>query len=207
MIHNAGRRAPPGGRATGAVMDNHPLNSDARSLEEAFFAKKNAESLENLRQKVRQEERRQAMREAVPNADEALVDHLLEIGLNPETVLALVLVPLLLVAWADGSIDRRERAALLKAAGERGVAPGSLSHRILEGWLEQRPEPRLLEVWKRYARAVWGTLGEPERRAVHARMIDLARGVAEAAGGFLGLGSKVSPAERAVLDDLERALS
>ena len=188
-------------------MDNHPLNSDARSLEEAFFAKKNAESLEKLRQKVRQEERRQAMREAVPNADDALVDHLLEIGLNPETVLALILVPLLLVAWADGSIDRRERDALLKAAGERGVAPGSLSRKILEGWLEQRPEPRLLEVWKRYARAVWGTLGETERRAVHARMIDLARGVAEAAGGFLGLGSKVSPAERAVLDDLEGALS
>ena len=55
-------------------------------------------------------------------------------------------------------------------------------------------------------RAIWGSLGEAERRAVHSRMIELARGVAEAAGGFLGLGSKVSPAERAVLEELERAL-
>ncbi len=188
-------------------MDSHPFNPDARSLEEAFFAKRNAELLENLRQKARQEERRQAMREAVPNADDALVDHLLDIGLNPETVLALVLVPLLLVAWADGKIDHRERTALLKAAEERGVAPGSLSNQILWGWLEHRPEPQLLEAWKRYARAIWGTLGETERHAVHARMIGLARGVAEATGGFLGLGSKISPAERAVLDDLEQALS
>ena len=184
-----------------------PLNPDARSLEEAFFAKKNAELLEKLREKARLEERRQAMREVVPNADDALVDHLLDIGLNPETVLALVLVPLVVVAWADGTIDPRERTALLKAAEERGVAPGSVARQLLEGWFEQRPAPRLLEAWKRYARAVWGTLEETQRRAVHVRMIELARGVAEAAGGFLGLGSKISPAERAVLDDLERALS
>lgn len=196
-----------GRRVTGAPMDGYPQNPDARSLEEAFFARENAELLEKLKQKAQREERRQAMREVVPNADDAFLDHLLDIGLTPETVLALVLVPLLMVAWADGRIDRRERDALLKAAEERGVAPGSVSHQILDRWLENRPEPRLFEAWKRYARAVWGTLAEPERRAVHHRMVDLARGVAEAAGGFLGLGSKISPAERAVLDEVERELS
>jgi len=188
-------------------MEGYPPNSDARSLEEAFFAKENAQLLEKLKQMARREERRQAMREVVPNAEDAFLDHLLDIGLTPETVLALVLVPLLMVAWADGKIDRGERAALLKAAEDRGVAPGSISHQILDKWLEQRPEPRLFEAWKRYARAVWGTLGETERRAVHSRMIDLARGVAEAAGGFLGLGSKISTAERTVLDEVERELS
>lgn len=106
-------------------MERHPLNPDARSLEEAFFAKKNAELLEKLRQKGLHKERRQALREVVPNADDALLDHLLEMGLGPETILALVLVPMAAVAWADGQLDPGERAALLKAAEERGVAPES----------------------------------------------------------------------------------
>jgi hypothetical protein len=192
---------------TGDLMDGYPPNREARSLEEAFFAKESADLLEKLRQKARREERRQAMREVVPNADDAFLDHLLDIGLTPETVLALVLVPLLMVAWADGKIDRREREALLKAAAERGVAPGSLPHQMLQKWLEHRPDSSLFEAWKRYARAVWGTLGETQRRAVQVRMVDLARGVAEAAGGFLGLGSKISDVERAVLDEVEAELS
>jgi tellurite resistance protein len=187
-------------------MESRPLNPDARSLEEAFFAKQNAELLEKLRKEARHKERRQALREMVPNADDALLDHLLTIGLGPETVLALVLVPLVAVAWADGRIDPRERAALLKAAEERGVAPGSHSRQLLEGWLGRRPEMQLLEVWKRYVRALRDSLDETERIAIQSRVIDLARGVAEAAGGFLGLGSRISPAERAVLDELEQAL-
>jgi hypothetical protein len=51
-----------------------------------------------------------------------------------------------------------------------------------------------------------GSLEEGDRRAMKARIIDLARGVAEAAGGFIGLGFKTSPAERAVLDEIERSL-
>src|SRR5262249_44776310 len=111
------------------------------------------------------------------------------------------------VAWADGSIDRREREALLKAAEERGVAPGSTPRQVFEEWLDHRPGPALLESWKRYARAIWGTLEDKGRNEKPAGMIGPARGVAEASGGFLGLGSKISPAEHAVLDEVERALS
>ena len=186
---------------------SNPPNPDARSLEEAFFAKQNTELLDKLRKEAREKERRRALREAVPNADDALLDHLLELGLGPETVLALILVPLVSVAWADGQIDPRESAALLKAAEERGVKEKSPARQLLEGWLQRRPGPQLFEAWKRYVPVLWGRLEEAERRAIHARMIDLARGVAESAGGFLGLGSKISPAERAVLDDLQRTLS
>ena len=39
------------------------------------------------------------------------------------------------------------------------------------------------------------------------RMVGMARDVAEASGGFLGLGSKISEEEQAVLDDIERTLT
>lgn len=181
-------------------------NPDARALEEAFFAKQDALLLDKLRKEARQKERRRALREVVPNADDALLDRLLELDLGPETVLALILIPLVSVAWADGRIEARERAALLKAAEERGVKEGSPARRLLESWMERQPGTKLLDAWKRFVPVIWSRLEEAERRTVHARMMDLARGVAEAAGGFLGLGSKTSPAERAVLDDLERSL-
>lgn len=188
-------------------MERHPTSPDARDLEEEFFARQNAALLEKLRQEARHKERREALREVAPNADDALLDHLITLGLAPETVLALTLVPLAVVAWADGAIDARERAALLKEAEERGVAPGSPARQLLESWLERRPPPALLETWKRYARGIWGTLDDAHRAAMRERMLGLARGIAEATGGFLGLGSKISPAERAVLEELERALS
>ena len=53
-------------------------NPDARSLEEAFFAKQDALLLEKLRKEARQKERRRAMREVVPNADDALLHRYLE---------------------------------------------------------------------------------------------------------------------------------
>jgi hypothetical protein len=44
-----------------------------------------------------------------------------------------------------------------------------------------------------------------ERQPLRDAVLRQAREVAEAAGGFLGLGSKVSASEQAVLDDLARA--
>jgi hypothetical protein len=188
-------------------MDRYPLNPDSQPLEETFFAKENAALLERLKAEAQQKQKLQAMREVVPNADDALLERLIKIGLKPETVLAMVLVPLAAVAWADGEIDARERAALVKAAEERGVKPGSAARQLLDTWLDRQPGRDLLETWKRYVKALYAGIEEKERHAVHAAMMDLARGVARSAGGFLGLGSKVSAAEKAVLDDLDKALA
>ena len=48
------------------------------------------------------------------------------------------------------------------------------------------------------------TMSAEDRRFFKGRVLDRARGVAEAAGGFLGIG-KVSPPEQKVLDELASA--
>jgi len=183
-------------------MDRNTLNADARSLEEAFFARQNAELLQKLRKKAEHKERREALRQVVPRADDAMLDHLIQLGLGPETVLALILVPLALVAWADGEMDPRERAATLRAAEERGINPGTPAHEMLGVWLERPPSTELVAAWKKYAHALWGELDEAEQRLARERMLGMARAVAEAAGGFLGLRSKISAAEQGVLEEL-----
>jgi hypothetical protein len=179
---------------------------DPKNLEDAFFAKQDAELLEKLRKEAHLQARRAALREAAPKADDVVIDRLMELGIGPETVLAVTLVPLVVVAWADGAIDPKERAVLIRSAEERGIKPGNPAHEMFVRWLEREPRPQLIEAWKQFVRALGAALEEPERLAMHARLMEMARGVAEATGGFLGLTSKISPAEHAALEDLEAAL-
>jgi hypothetical protein len=187
-------------------MSKPPINPEARSLEDAFFARESAKLLEAMRLKTARLERRDALRQVIKGADDALLDHLLELGVNAETVLAMMLLPLVRVAWADGAIDAKEREAILKAAAQRGLHPETPGHDLLKSWLEHEPGESTVEAWRKYLEGVWPSLTWDERNELRERLLGLARGVAEAAGGFLGLGSKISQAERVVLDEIEAAL-
>jgi hypothetical protein len=178
----------------------------ARELEEAFFAEENRRLLDRLREKQERDARRSALRDVLPKADTPFLDHLLDLGCGPETILAVTFLPLAMVAWADGNVDQREREAILRAAEERGVKPGTPARQVLESWLVDKPGPGLLGTWKQYVTSLGTDLSAEERRVVRERMLDLARGVAEAAGGFLGV-ARISAAERAALDEIERTLA
>ena len=188
-------------------MDSDNLVHSARSLESAFFAKEDARLLQQMRERAQTLERRAAMREVVRVNDEGLIDHLIALGLEPQTVLALQLVPLAAVAWADGQMEPRERDAVLKAAAAQGVAPESVAGQMLDKWLAKQPGADLVDAWKRHMRALWPLLSPKERADIRASALDRARSVAEAAGGFLGLTSKISAEEQAVVDELTKALA
>ncbi len=187
-------------------MEPHPLNPDAKALEEAFFARENARLLQEMRARHERTEQRAAIKATLGQVDDETVDHLLELGLQPQTVLALAVVPLALVAWADGEVQAKERQAILAAAADKGIADGSPAHALLTSWLASQPGADLMVAWKRYIGAMWPSLTETERDSVRSGILDRARAVAEAAGGFLGLGSKVSAAEKKVLDELASVL-
>jgi len=188
-------------------LERDDFNNAAKTLEDAFFAKENARLLQQMRDRAKQQERRAAMREVVRVDDDGLIDHLIELGLEPQTVLALQLVPLAAIAWADGQMEPRERDAVLKAAAAQGVPPDSVAARMLDGWLSQQPGAELVDAWKRQMRALWPSLSPKERVDIRASALERARSVAEAAGGFLGLTSRISPQEKAVLDDLAQTLA
>ena len=183
-------------------MKKKSIFADARALEDAFFTKENARLLEQLKGK----QKREALREMVKVEDETFLDRLIELGIGPETVLALTLVPLIAVAWADGTLDGRERDAIIKAAEEKGVSPETAGHQLLETWLSRRPERELFDSWKQYVRDIWETFTDEERQRMRERTLDWALAVAEASGGFLGVISKVSPAERVVIEELKKVL-
>ncbi len=186
-------------------MPRQTLNPDALRLEESFFAEENAKLLGKLREEAKDKERRDALRAALRIDDEGVIDALIELDLYPETVVAFGLIPLIEVAWADWEIQDKEREAILKAAFDRGIEPGSTTCELLENWLLRKPEPEMLETWKHYVGVIVEKMDPNNRALIRDGILAQAKGVAEAAGGFLGFGSKISNAEQKVLDDLAAA--
>ena len=147
----------------------------------------------------------EAIAEASGLGDRTLAGRLASLGIRAETLAALTLLPLVEVAWADGKMDAREKAAVLSGAESTGIDAENPSHGLLRLWLEDRPAPDLTSIWREFIAAVCRELAPDERRRLRANVVGRARRVAEAAGGILGLGSHVSAEEEAVLADLERA--
>jgi hypothetical protein len=173
------------------MKDRSNVNPDSKGLEDAFFAQENAMVLEQIRAGTEGTERREALRAAMGKVDEATLDRLLALGVSAETVLALTLVPLVRVAWADGDLDAGERAAVARAADERGLTEGTPGHRMLIAWLTTRPDDTVVRAWKGM-RGIWPLLSELEQAELRDRGARARRD--RAAGGFLGLGFKVSAA-------------
>jgi tellurite resistance protein len=186
-------------------MSEQVLAERSKALEEEFFKKQRESLAARLRAEQAQREGKEELCRASGIEDGAILEKLMSMGIRARTLAPLALVPLVEVAWADGKMEPREAEAILEAAKVAGLDPTGPGYELLEGWLDDRPSPGLRDVWAEYTRTLCETLSETERQALQADVIGRAGRVAEAAGGFLGLGSKVSKAEEAVLEELAKA--
>jgi hypothetical protein len=180
------------------------LKAKAKALEDSFFAEENARLLQRLREAAAKEEKKKEFRAVLIVKNEELLDALIELGVEAETLVAISLVPFVEVAWADGEIQAKERDAILKAAEEQGVNVGSATHDLLENWLRTKPDDQLLEIWGDYVQELMSSLSDEAGSQLKASTLGRARAVAAAAGGFLGVGA-ISAAEKEMLTKLEWA--
>ena len=146
-------------------MATKTLDDRRRALEDSFFEKESEKLLTDLRAKSEREIQRRALAEVTKLQDEDLLDHLIDAGIRAETWLAIWLVPLVEVAWADREMAAEEREALLNAAAEHGIEADSDARRLLEVWLARRPGPKLREAWTEYIGIVRGILNDAAREA------------------------------------------
>jgi len=175
------------------------------ALEEAFFARQNEALLRQLREADQQQSARGALSAASGISDPAVLDQLTGLGIGAQTLAAFALAPLVLVAWADGTLSSEERSAVLSGAHKAGLKAGDVGHRLLEQWLAQPPGPELLATWKAYTASLTAGMAADQRHALRDAVVGQAEAVADAAGGFLGLGNRISAVERARLAELGAA--
>lgn len=141
--------------------------------------------------------------------DKELVSALHGLGLDEENIRAIVLLPLVEVAWADGRIGESERRLILDIARKRGVLDGEGAP-VLESWLRYRPSDRYLERGREVlvelgARGHDGAGITPQTLT---EVVNFCEQVARAAGGVLGRAFKsVGAEERAALTEIAEALS
>jgi hypothetical protein len=180
------------------------LRDRGKGLEDEFFRREDQRLLARLRDLNEAETNREALSKASGITTPEVLDRLLQLGIRPQTLAALSIVPLVEVAWADGALDAKERGTVLAHAGAAGITGGSPAYALLEAWLERRPNQELLDAWGDLVRAIREQIGADEAARLKAEIVERARVVARASGGVLGLGSKVSRAEAAMLASLER---
>ena len=178
------------------------LGERGKALEDSFFAQRDRELLAKLKAAAGAGDLRRALASAIGIDDDEVIDKLVALGIQPEMALAVSMVPLVQVAWADGAIHGGEHEAVMSAATDSGITEGSPAHGLLESWLANKPGDDLIDAWHGYIHALVQDLSEKERAALKDATLQRAHKVAGIAGGILGLGSKFSKSEKAVLEDL-----
>jgi uncharacterized tellurite resistance protein B-like protein len=130
---------------------------------------------------------------------------MVQCGIRAETLAALRMIPWIEVAWADGDVSSEERAAILKAAHEIGVKEGTATHQILESWLKERPDMKLIDTWKAYMVELVKMMPAETMANLRADLIERLNTIASASGGFLGF-AKISKSEMDCIDRLTKFL-
>jgi hypothetical protein len=192
------------------VADNELFGNRRRTHEDEYFRRQEQELIEKLKERGRDEATRRQLAERTGLADEELLRDLQALGYTPETVMLLHLVPLVQMAWAEGSVSDRERELIVEAARARGIEAGSAADAQLASWLSARPSQALFDQTLRAIRTILEAGPSETREAGQRDLLAHLTTIASASGGILGFG-KVSPQEQEVLSrvtaEIQRAHS
>jgi hypothetical protein len=191
------------------MAETRPAAGRARSKEEEYFLRAEAELLDKVRTRAAKEAERRALGEYHGVEDEEILKAFQEAGYDRDTVQILHLVPIVQVAWVDGEVSKGERAEILKIAAARNVAEGSPAHAKLLSWLDSPPSPEFFERTMGIIQRLLELFPEEKRVSLTSDVMTASLAVASASGGFLGLGSKVSVDEKYLIEkfaaDFEKA--
>jgi hypothetical protein len=190
-------------------MGKDPFKERERSEEAAYFREQDSRLIEKLRENSRLEEIVKALASNLQTNDPKLLRRVMDLGVTLDTGPALLLAPLVQVAWAERKVTDRERETVLRLARARGVEEGSPAYTQLVAWLQDRPADSLFDTAVEVIKAGLSVLPPDLREERVKRLVQACHEVAEASGGLarvLGLGSGVSGEEESLLDAITTRL-
>ena len=178
-----------------------------RALEDSFFANENARLIEKMRAKVALDQQKKSLASASGITNDQVLDALIKAGIHAHTLAAMSLAPMVIVAWADGTIEAAEKDAVLRGVADAGIEAQSQATELVTNWLAHRPDAELEEAWLSYVSSLKDAMEPGPFGELKTDIMGRARRVAEAAGGFLGLSSPISKSESEALARFEAAFT
>jgi tellurite resistance protein len=181
------------------------LAQKSKKMEDLFFMKED-EALQRHKEALHKlKQTKEELSRASGIQDPAVLEKLVELKIRPETATALSIVPLVMVAWADGELDKKEKKEILRVVNAAKFMRSQINCEIIEQWLEIQPGKNLLEAWIHYVRSLSSKLPQDQRDNLKKEILDQAENIAKASGGFLGFGNKISAEEKKLLKTLAYA--
>jgi tellurite resistance protein len=179
--------------------------SDLRiAKEEEFFHSREQALLEKVKQRAAAQSEARRLGEVLGTRDEGILQDLQALGYTTDIIQILFAVPLIAVAWADGEVSKRERSLIQELAGV-SQSDNAAAHHQLKQWLDKKPPQDFLERSLRIISSLLKTLPPDEESDRGRELLTSATRIAEASGGFLGLGS-ISATERALIERVAREI-
>jgi len=178
-----------------------PLHDRGRALEDEYFHRVDQELIAKLHADAERETQRERLMRFTGLPDTDLIDDLMQQGITPESLAAMMYLPAVLVAWADGDVAAQERQVIVHEAIEHDLFQRQAAMDLLDQWLRKPPGRNMWSIWQAYAGAVLDQLGPRQAGELHERVHSLATRVAMAAGGMFGRG-KITSGEQAILDEI-----
>lgn len=188
-------------------MTTDSFEARRKAIEEAYFRKRDAQLVDKLKDLFRKKIEKEDLRRMTGITDERVLDNVVALNLSGDLLGAFRLFPLLEIAWADGQVDEHEVRAVLEAAVQHGVAPGSPAYEMMERSLKDHLRSDARKAWYLYAEELCKVLNPQELAAFRQDLLDCATRVAQASGGVLNVAFTVSAREKKILDAIERALT
>jgi hypothetical protein len=186
-------------------MSDDALADRRRASEDDYFRKRDNALIEEMRKRADSDAARQRLSQRVGVTDEGVLRTLQTLGFSEETVPLLYLVPLVHVAWIDGTVSPRAAEYIIAAARGDGIDDRSVADHLLREWLRSKPSDGFFPDALDAIRSVLQQQASVERRRYIQTLLQHCATVAAASGGILGFG-KVSHREREALDHIRRVL-
>lgn len=168
-------------------------------LEDAHFFRDDVDIRRQFQQRNLCEQQINDLHRVTGIEDRELVAQLADFGFDDKTIEALTLLPLADIAWASGEVSSKERMVATCCVVESELIGNPKAVQVFQSWLRQRPSDELRQLWLEFTNQCTEKMRDGLRLAVGLRLKKQATQIAEASGGYLGIGS-VCDAEQQILD-------
>lgn len=132
-----------------------------------------------------------------------LIHRLYLAGFRSENVMALNTFPVVMTAWATGTVTIDERRAAEAIVFEPDMIANGPAIEMFRHWLQEKPPTEWWVLWEEFTHARSTVLAPRRVKELKRAVMIACRKVALASGGIWGLG-KISPAEQRVLNRTSR---